>query len=75
MTQHNPRPGEAYTTELLSSSPNERKHSVSGEANGKAIEGTLTLRFVDGEYDGWGWEGTLLSDDEAQAVLDLFADE
>ncbi len=79
MIQHNPRKGESYGTRLLSATPTERKHKVLGENQGTPVRGTLTLRFVDGEcdgfdWDGFDWEGTTLTEDEQQAVLDLFAD-
>lgn len=72
---HNPKPGETYNTELLYQTDDYVDYGVSGEVNGKEIEGTLRLNLIDGQLDGWDWKGTELTEDEAQAILDLFADE
>jgi hypothetical protein len=75
MVNHHPRPGEHYGVKLLGSSATWRRYRVLGEVHGKPIEGILTLRFADGQYDGFNWQGTPMSDDEQQGVLDLFAEE
>jgi len=72
---HNPRPGEEFVVEEISRTADKAVFDISGTMGTKNIEGKLTLTLVDGEFDGWDWVGTDLTEDEESTILDLFADE
>jgi hypothetical protein len=74
MTQHNPRPGESYGTRLLTRTATAAVHKVVGRNGPHPVRGTLVLKLVGGEHDGYDWHGTPMDEDQMQSVLDLFAD-
>ncbi len=49
-------------------------YDMVGEIDHKAIAGQLVVYLKDGEFNGYDWEGTELTEDELQVILDLFAD-
>ncbi len=45
------------------------------QTNMPSVEGILTLTLVGGEYDGWDWDGSEISSDQAQIMMDCVANE
>ncbi len=70
-----PSSGTRINAILIDNTAKSDTYTINGTLDNKPIRGELTIKLVDGTPDGHDWTGTELSDDERQAVLDLFADE
>lgn len=70
--RHEPNANERYDVTDVGAIGEAQRYRIEGMAHGKPISGTLTLKSEGGEYDGWNWQGSTL--DEAQSLLDLFAE-
>jgi hypothetical protein len=88
---HQPTQNDTYNVELISSGyePPEtiktingrriRRHrklyKITGNMDGKPIEGEMAIYKLWNNFEGYDWNGTKLGNDEQQVLLDLFADE
>lgn len=70
--QHRPRAGEFYRVTKTTDSANKDVYAINGENNGTLVRGTLTVYVDGGDFNGYDWQGSSLTEDQLQAVLDLF---
>jgi hypothetical protein len=77
---HQPTSTEAYDVQFINEQPALMGHmrklfKIAGNMHGKQIDGKLAIFTASGDFTGFNWIGTALSQDEQQVLLDLVADQ